>query len=316
MEKIAIVGAGLVGRAWACVFATHGFRVAVYDAKLGTAEAAYAHIADNLAEMARLGLVLDASAPLGHVQVAGNLEDALRDAVLVQESGPETIEAKRALFARMDAIAAPETILASSTSSIMASAFSEDLKGRARCLVGHPVNPPHLVPIVEIAPAPWTAPETVTRAKALYEVAGQTAITLRREKPGFILNRLQAVLLAEAFRLVGEGVASAEDVDKTVRDGLGLRWSFMGPFETIALNAPGGIPDYCSRYGKAFGDMVRSSEGTGDAFSEANIAAVMSEWSGARSEKQIEKLSDWRDRRLGALAVHKRAAEAKPEEPL
>jgi len=313
MTKIAIVGSGLIGRAWATVFASHGFDVALHDVAPGAAEAARAHIATNLEELAGHGLVDDPKGSLARIRVASGLADVLTGAGFVQENGPETVEAKRALFAEMDELAAPDAILASSTSFIMASVFSEGLKGRARCLVGHPVNPPHLVPIVEIAPAPWTDPEIVARAKVIYEQAGQVPITLRKEKPGFVLNRLQAVLLAEAFRLVGEGVASAEDVDKTIRDGLGLRWSFMGPFETIELNAPGGIPDYCARYSASLDRMVKSSEGLGNPFDSGTVAEVMREWRGSQSAERVRKLSDWRDGRLAALQAHKRASARKPD---
>ena len=147
---------------------------------------------------------------------------------------------------------------------------------------------------------------------AIYEKAGQVPITLRKEKAGFVLNRLQAVLLAEAFRLVGEGVASAEDVDKTIRDGLGLRWSFMGPFETIELTAPGGIPDYCARYSESLDRMVKSSEGLGNPFKPETVAEVMREWRGAQDATRIKRVSDWRDSRLAALQAHKRAAKRKP----
>ena len=139
-------------------------------------------------------------------------------------------------------------MLASSTSAIPASHFTEALAGRARCLVAHPVNPPHLVPIVELCGSPWTAPATIARAQAVYDEVGQVPIIVRRELDGFILNRLQGALLSEAMRLVGEGYVSPEDLDKTIRDGLGLRWAFMGPFATIELNAPGGVVDYCARY--------------------------------------------------------------------
>src|SRR5204862_7044951 len=120
--------------------------------------------------------------------------------------------------------------------------------GRARCLVAHPVNPPHLVPIVELCGAPWTAPATIGRAQAVYTEIGQVPVVVRRELDGFILNRLQGALLSEAMRLVGEGYVSPDDLDKTIRDGLGLRWAFLGPFATIELNAPGGVVDYCLRY--------------------------------------------------------------------
>lgn len=311
MTKIAIIGSGLIGRAWATIFASHGFDVALHDVAPGAAEAARAHIGSNLEELAGHGLVEDPKGSLARIRVASGLADALSGAELVQENGPEAVETKRTLFAEMDKLAAPGTILASSTSFIMASVFSETLAGRARCLVAHPVNPPHLVPIVELAPAPWTDPAVLARAKALYEQAGQVPIVLRKEKPGFVLNRLQAVLLAEAFRLVGEGVASAEDVDKTIRDGLGLRWSFMGPFETIELNAPGGIPDYCARYGASIEAMAAQAVG-GEPFGAETVATVMSEWPGVQSAERVKRLSDWRDTRLAALQAHKRAAARKP----
>ncbi len=313
MTHIAIVGSGLIGRAWATVFASHGCSVALHDVAPGAAEAARTHIGTNLDELAGHGLVEDPKGSLSRIRVASDLADVLTGADLVQENGPETVAAKQQLFAEMDALCPPSTILASSTSFIMASVFSETLAGRARCLVAHPVNPPHLVPIVELAPAPWTDPAVVERAREIYEQAGQVPIVLRKEKPGFVLNRLQAVLLAEAFRIVGEGVASAEDVDKTIRDGLGLRWSFMGPFETIELNAPGGIPDYCARYSASLDAMVKSSEGLGNPFDPATVETVMSEWRGAQSPDRVKRLSDWRDTRLAALQAHKRASAAKPD---
>jgi L-gulonate 3-dehydrogenase len=311
MTKIAIVGSGLIGRAWATVFASHGFDVALHDVKQEAAQAARDHIAVNLRELAGHGLVEDPEGALARIRVAKDLADALDGVALVQENGPETVEAKQALFSEMDRLAPPDAILASSTSYILASAFTEGLAGRGRCLVGHPVNPPHLVPIVELAPSPWTDAAVVDRAKALYEQAGQVPVVLRKEKAGFILNRLQAVLLAEAFRIVGDGVASAEDVDKTIRDGLGLRWSFMGPFETIELNAPGGIRDYCTRYGASLDRMAKESS-AGDPFGQATVDTIMSEWKGAQEPRRIADLSVWRDERLAALKAHKRSAKRKP----
>jgi L-gulonate 3-dehydrogenase len=128
----------------------------------------------------------------------------------IQESCPETLEAKRSVFAELDRLGAPDAILASSTSTIVPSRFTETLKGRHRCLVAHPVNPPHLVPLVELVGAPWTAAETISRTKTIYKSVGQVPIVVRREIDGFILNRLQAALLSEAFRLAGEGYVTPE----------------------------------------------------------------------------------------------------------
>ena len=284
----------------------------MYDGVPGVAKAARAHIGRNMKELAGHGLVDDPTAALKRIRLADNLADALSGAALAQESGPETLEAKAALFAEMDRLAPPNCILASSTSFIVASRFASGLPGEARCLVAHPVNPPHLVPIVELAPAPFTDPAVVARARKIYEKAGQVPITLNKEHPGFVLNRLQAVLLAEAFRIVGEGVCSPQDVDKTIRDGLGLRWSFMGPFETIELNAPGGIADYCKRYGPSLSDMASQAEG-GDPFGQRNVASILKQWGEAPSPEGVKRLSDWRDSRLAALKAHKSRAPRKPK---
>jgi 3-hydroxyacyl-CoA dehydrogenase len=183
------------------------------------------------------------------------LDEALAGVAWVQENLPETLDVKREVFAALDRQAPPYAVLASSTSAIPASQFTEALPGRARCLVAHPVNPPHLVPIVELCGAPWTSPAVIEQAKRVYAELGQVPIVVRREVDGFILNRLQGALLSEAMRLVGEGYVSAEDLDKTVCAGLGLRWSFMGPLATIELNAR--VADYCTRYSGFYPDWPR-----------------------------------------------------------
>ena len=307
MTKIAIIGTGLIGRAWATIFASHGFDVAMHDVAADAAKAARAHIGRNLKELAGHGLVDDPAASLRRIRVASSLADALKGASLVQESGPETVEAKKQLFAEMDALAPASCILASSTSFIVASIFSEGLKGRARCLVAHPVNPPHLVPIVELAPAPWTAPAVVAKAKRIYEKAAQVPIVLKKESPGFVLNRLQAVLLAEAFRIVGDGVCSPKDLDKTIRDGLGLRWSFMGPFETIELNAPGGVADYCARYTGVYRQLQANPAGP-EVFQSPILDKVIAAWPHKATPERVARRTKWRNERLAALAAHKKQA--------
>src|SRR5262249_59613513 len=142
-------------------------------------------------------------------------------------AGPAPAEARAGLCAEPARRAAPDAPPASSTPAIVASQFTQELPGRHRCLVAHPVNPPHLVPLVELVGSPWTAPNTIERAKAVYLAVGQVPIVVRREIEGFVLNRLQGALLAEAFRLVGDGGVSPPDLAQTVKDGLGPRWSFL-----------------------------------------------------------------------------------------
>ena len=306
MPRVAVIGSGLIGRAWAMVFCRAGWDVAMYDAVDGAADKALGLVAEGLDELARHKLVDDPKGSAARVRAAKSVADALDGASYVQENVPETVDAKRAIFAEMDALAAPDAILASSSSAIVPSLFSESLKGRARCLVAHPVNPPHLVQIVELVGAPWTAPETIARAKEVYESVKQVPIIVRKEIEGFILNRLQGALLAEAFRLVGEGYVSAEDLDKTIRDGLGLRWAFMGPFETIELNAPGGISDYCARYGETL-LKLSAAPVTPAVWGKDNVARAVESWGRNPSNDDIAGKSRWRDERIAALVAHKKS---------
>jgi L-gulonate 3-dehydrogenase len=304
MPKAAVIGAGLIGRAWALVFARAGFEVALWDPVEGAAASAIAFAAARLPELHAAGLLRGRSPDevLSALGEAAGLADAVAGAVWVQECGPERLDAKQALFASLDHAAPPEAILASSTSTIPASEFTGNLAGRERCLVAHPVNPPYLVPVVELCPAPWTSPLVVQRARELMQQAGMVPAIVRQEIQGFILNRLQAALLGEAFRLVEDGIASPEDVDATIKHGLGLRWSFMGPFETIDLNAPGGLADYCARYGEVLFEMQQqmvtrrwTPELVADL--EAGRRAVLP--AEAHTERQA-----WRDRNLMALLRH------------
>ena len=303
MPRIAMVGAGLIGRSWAIVFSSGGWDVALHDAAPGAAQAALGLVAEGLQQLAAQGLIADAKGAAARVRAAANLADALDGVSYVQESVAETVEAKRAIFAELDRLAPPDAILASSTSTIVASSFTEGLKGRHRCLVAHPVNPPHLVPLVELVGAPWTTPETIEKAKAIYQQVGQVPIAVKREIEGFILNRLQAVLLSEAFRLVEDGYVTPQDLDKTLKDGLGLRWSFMGPFATIELNAPGGIPDYCQRYGDS---LSRLGKADANIYRSPARDLILSEWGTTPTPAEIATKMAWRDRRLAALKAHKR----------
>jgi 3-hydroxyacyl-CoA dehydrogenase len=173
--------------------------------------------------------------------------------------------------------------------------------------VAHPINPPYLVRAAEVVPAPWTDPAVVTRTADLLRAAGMSPIVMAREIPGFVMNRMQGALLEEAFRLVADGYADAEAVDVGIREGLAPRWSFMGPFETIDLNAPAGVRDYAERYQGLyeglFPSMQRRVDWTGPVMDrvEADRRARLPATALADRQK-------WRDRRLMALAAFKRRA--------
>src|SRR6201996_1964966 len=304
-RQVAIVGVGRSGRAWAAIFARAGWNVRLTDPHEPTLKGAIDLIRNELHELARHGLADDPDGAAARLSVAPSLEKALDGVEFVQENGPELVEQKKIIFAELDRLAPPAAVLASSTSAITASRFTEALAGRSRCLVGHPVNPPHLVPLVELGGAPWTSPETIDRARNVYREIGQVPVTINREINGFVLNRLQGALLAEAFRLVGEGYISAEDLDHTVKNGLGLRGSFLGPFETIDLNAPGGIPDYCARYTGFYKELAASAAGP-EVYQSPNVDRVIAAWPQQASPERIAKLTQRRNERLAALAAHKR----------
>jgi len=309
MPNIAIVGSGLIGRAWAITFARAGHEIRLYDEAAGQAEKAIAFAREMAAPLEKEGLLNGQSVDqvLARIKPAAALEAALDGVVHVQENTPEDVAVKQRVFAQLDAVAAPETVLASSTSAILPSKFTEHLKGRARCLVMHPINPPYLIPAVEIVPAPWTDPKAVEKTRQLAVSSGQAPIVMKQELDGFVMNRMQGALLEEAFRLVADGYASVEDVDVGIREGLALRWSFMGPFETIDLNAPGGVKDYCQRYQQIYERLFPSMQRRVDWSGEV-MKTVEKERRAKLPEKDLQKRQEWRDRRLMAVLAQKRKA--------
>src|ERR1700693_2909823 len=189
MEKIAIIGAGLIGRAWAMVFARAGHPVKLWDNNAGAVPQALRLIEEGVREMHGFGLITeDPKAVSARVSGVATLAEALKDADYVQENTAERVDVKQQAYAQMDAAAPTHCILASATSTIPTSVFSQGLKGKQRCIVVHPVNPPHVVPVVELSPAPWTSPEVLKRSFALHEKVGQVPIIVKREVQGFILN--------------------------------------------------------------------------------------------------------------------------------
>lgn len=307
--NVACIGSGLVGRAWSIVFARGGHHVRLFDEDAGMCAAALEFAAEMLPKLAEEDLLSGQSPDevLARISVASSLEEALAGAAHVQESTPENLEIKQAVFARLDAAADPGTVIASSTSALLPSRFTEPLAGRARCLVVHPINPPYLVPAVEVVPASWTAPETVERTADFMRSCAMAPIVMKRELDGFVMNRLQGALLEEAFRLVAEDYASIEDVDIGIREGLALRWSFMGPFETIDLNAPGGVRDYAERYEGIYANIFPSAQWRAD-WSGDVMDRVEAERRKALPADRLAERQRWRDRRLMALAAHKTRA--------
>lgn len=290
--KIAIVGCGVVGSSWALVYSRGGHDVVVYDQSPTAAHAALSFAQEADPESA------------SRIHVAESLALALDGVAYVQENAPERLPIKQQLYAEMQNLVSPETIIGSSTSGLPASSFTEELSCRSRCVVAHPINPPHLIPLVELIPAPWTAPETLSFVKALMEDVGQTPIVLTREINGFVVNRLQSAMLAEAFRLVEDGVCSAADVDKAVADGLGLRWSFMGPFATIDLNAANGLREYCDNLGPMYHGLAKE-QADPRVWSEQLVSAIEAEIRAVVPSSKLPERRAWRDRFLANIVTAK-----------
>lgn len=307
-RHVACVGAGLVGCAWAVVFARSGFTVTLHDSDASVLDEAPRRIGRQLAALRAHGLLDEtAEAVAARVRTAGSLETAVHGAAYIQESILERIDLKRALFERLQALDDGEVIVGSSTSGIPASAFAAGLTLSERTLVVHPVNPPSLIPLVELVPSPSTSGQALAFAHSLMLACGQSPITVRREIDGFVLNRLQAVLLREAWALVQDGIASVEDIDKTVRDGLGWRWSFMGPFETIDLNAVGGVADYAQRLGPLY-QRIAAARDHAETWDRELIAQVEAQRRELLSQDRLQERAHWRDQRLMAFARHMRSA--------
>lgn len=305
IQTVAIVGAGLVGQGWAIVFARAGKTVRVFDPRSNASEIIGSQIRQAVQDLTDGGLFDAPEELLSRISFAETLQDAVSEADYVQESTFERIDVKRSASAEIDQHLPAHAFVGSSTSGFPGSDFYETCRNRNRMMVVHPVNPPHLVPIVEIVPTAWTDPAFARKARMLMEEVNQSPVSLSREIPGFVLNRLQGALLDEAFALLEEGYASAEDIDRTVRDGLGLRWAFMGPFETIDLNAPKGLADYAERLSPMYSGFAAQRKEDRD-WTHAAIKRADDECRQAQPLEALEDRRSWRDAMLMKILKAKR----------
>jgi 3-hydroxyacyl-CoA dehydrogenase len=227
VEHVAVLGAGTIGASWTAQFLARGLAVAVYDPAPECAARVREFVETAWPTLERLGL--PAGADPTRISFHHDPAAAVESVALVQENGPENLEIKRALFERIEAALAPETVVASSTSGFMPSELQAGRRGPERYVVGHPFNPPHLIPLVEVVGGRATDPAVVDWTANFYAALGKRPIRIRREMPGHVANRMQAALYREAIHLVLEGVADIEDVDAAIAYGPGLRWALMGP---------------------------------------------------------------------------------------
>lgn len=314
MSDAAIVGAGIIGSSWALVFARAGWNVRVYARHAPVRATLRERVRDAATRAHDVAPNVRVDDIMRRISVCERLEEALHGASWVQESVEEDVDVKRELFASLDRASHPATILASSTSSIGISRFTDLLSGRARCIVAHPATPPHLIPVVEVVPAPYTPPDTVERAFAIQREIGQVPVLVRREQLGFVMNRLQGALLTEMFRVVSDGVMSPADVDALIRDGFGLRWAFLGPLEGVDLNAPGGIADYLARYGFMFDQLARERGGMEPVVTPHVVTALNDAMRTRLPLSELPARVAWRDERMAALRALRRRMEAREDD--
>lgn len=295
---VAVVGAGSIGVAWAVTFARAGCAVALVDPDAARLPTAAAEVADRIETLAQLELLEDsASVVVKRVRVTDDLRDAVRGVVHVQENAPERLEVKTELFRELDSAAPADAVLASSSSAITASLIAEDVPGRHRCLVVHPANPPFLIPVVEVVPAPFTLSTAIERTEQLLAAVGMIPVRVHREIEGFIYNRLQGALLREAYCLVRDGVADALDVDTVVREGLARRWSVVGPFATAELNTRGGLVAHAAVMGPAY-ERMGAERGQHDPWPPELVAAVAERIRSRLPNEQWSANVAWRDLEL------------------
>ena len=238
--NVAVVGAGTIGLSWAALFAAHGRDVQITD----PCEDLEQLVADAIPSLSAGIPDSDPEDLRSRVRPVHDLAEAVADADLVQENGPERLESKQDLFAEIARLAPDEAVLASSSSGIVASEIAAKLSEQdaSRVLIAHPFNPPHVVPLVEIVPGERTAEPVITRAIEFYRTLGKTPVREHKEVSGFVANRLQSALMQEAISLVLDGVVSADELDTVMKSSLGGRYATVGPFESFHLGGgPGGI---------------------------------------------------------------------------
>jgi len=304
--SVAVLGAGSIGVAFAVLFAGKGFQVRLYDPVETARTRADADLGERLDRLDAHGLLGedrdDVATVRSRIRFTATLPDTVAGAGLVQECAPERVEIKRDLLRQAGSHAAPDVPLASSTSAIVPSDLADGVPAdiAARILVGHPGNPPYLLPVIEVVPSIHTATAVVEEAIRLYSSAGLRPVLVRHEVEGFLFNRLQGALLREAYCLLRDGVASVEDIDEVVRSGLGRRWSIIGPFETADLNTRGGLASHAEKMGPAY-ERMGAERGQHDPWTPELVARATEQRRKLLGLADWEARVDWRDEQLMRL---------------
>lgn len=300
--KFSIIGSGSIGIGWAIVFARAGYKVKVFDVEESALRNFEIQVKSRLELLDENKLLDDSPKKINaRIQTTLDLAEAVDGANYVQECGPENLELKRELFTKLAGLTNPDVILASSSSALRTSEFASGIATNARCLVVHPGNPPYLISVAEVVPADFTSNESVEVCKKLLTKVGIIPIQVNNEPQGFVFNRLQGAILREAYCLVRDGVISPTDLDLIVTEGLGKRWSIVGPFATSALNVRGGIKAHVARMGKSYFEMGKE-RGQNDPWDQELVDRVAADIENKLPDAQWEKNTEKRDLALMKLS--------------
>ncbi|KAJ5360352.1 Dehydrogenase multihelical [Penicillium concentricum] len=294
IRTVGVIGTGVIGASWTALFLARGLKVIVTDPAPGADGKLRDYLLKHWPTIPNTKVTQDEY--LNNFKFVKEIDAHLGDIDLIQENGPERLDFKRRLFAHLDANTPEHVVIASSSSGLPSSEFiTECKKNPARILIGHPFNPPHLVPLVEVVPHQGTGDVYVTAALQFYRSLGKDPVLVKKETPGFIANRLQAAVCAEAYSLVSRGVVSAEDLDKTVTSGLGLRWALTGPIMTNTLGGGGDFNCFMNHLGPALKtwleDMHRH-EFDMDSQDMDVLKERVDEWTSQVNLKEIEESRD------------------------
>ena len=292
VRRVAVVGTGVIGASWTAYFLAQGLDVNATDPSPGAEERLRQAVAQHWPTLERFGLAAGAS--VDRLRFHDSLEDAVSVADFVQENGPERMDFKIELFRRMDAAAPPDAILASSSSGLAISGVQSGCAHPQRVVLGHPFNPPHLIPLVEVIGGERTSADTIERTLAFYAAIGKRPIHVKREVKGHIANRLQAALWREAFHLVEQGVASVADIDTAIAHGPGLRWAVMGPFMNLHLSGgAGGIAHVLAHLGGPIEDWWKDLGAPSMTPAlQAQVSEGVAQELGARRTAELEAARD------------------------
>lgn len=274
IKTVAVIGTGFIGFGWAHLFCRAGLETRVYDSNSQAVEALCRRLPEELAFFRDEGIITDheQEVAISRLKPCSDLATACAGANYIQECVPEDIQIKQHIFEELDRLSSPQAILASSVSALSITEITRNVHHAQRCVVAHPTNPPHLIPLVEVAGGASTSQETIATTYQFLEALGQKPIICRKEIFGYVLNRLQFALEQEAFYLLREGVATCADIDRCLTEGLGLRWALTGPFMVEELNAQN-IADDLRKYGPSINEMI-AALGSWHGPDEADIAVA------------------------------------------